>query len=127
MTLDGLDAIDVPTIRKALADANADVRASAIRLSERWLATDQALKAAVLGLVGDKNWNVRRQAAASIGEIPAAERGAPVITLLTSDAAVTYIRRAWGHTGTPVDPLNVMEVRSLSKGRTKPWTDKEHS
>ena len=40
-------------------------------------------------------------------------------------AALTYIRRAWGHTAPPVDPLNVMEVRGLTKGRTKPWTDPE--
>jgi mono/diheme cytochrome c family protein len=40
-------------------------------------------------------------------------------------AALTYIRRAWGHTASPVDPLNVMEVRALSKGRSKPWTDPE--
>jgi len=40
-------------------------------------------------------------------------------------AALTYIRRAWGHTGSAVDPLNVMEVRGLSKGRTRPWTDQE--
>ena len=40
-------------------------------------------------------------------------------------AALTYVRRAWGHTASPVDPLNVMEVRGLSKGRTKPWTDQE--
>jgi hypothetical protein len=40
-------------------------------------------------------------------------------------AALTYIRRAWGHTASPVDPLNVMEVRGLTKGRTKPWTDQE--
>jgi mono/diheme cytochrome c family protein len=40
-------------------------------------------------------------------------------------AALTYVRRAWGHTAAPVDPLNVMEVRGLSKGRTKPWTDQE--
>src|SRR5262249_42677442 len=26
-------------------------------------------------------------------------------------AALTYVRRAWGHTASPVDPLNVMEVR----------------
>ena len=44
-TLDGLDAIDVASVRKALADANADVRAAGVRLSERWLAQDQALKA----------------------------------------------------------------------------------
>jgi mono/diheme cytochrome c family protein len=40
-------------------------------------------------------------------------------------SALTYIRRAWGHTASPVDPLNVMEVRGLSKGRTRPWTDEE--
>ena len=34
-------------------------------------------------------------------------------------AALTYIRRAWGHTGAAVDPLNVMEVRGLSKGRVE--------
>lgn len=40
-------------------------------------------------------------------------------------SALTYVRRAWGHTAAPVEPLNVMEVRSLTKGRTKPWTDQE--
>ena len=73
-TLDGLDAIDVASVRKALGDVNADVRASAVRLSERWLDSDQALRTAVIALVDDKNWNVRRQVAASIGEMPAADR-----------------------------------------------------
>jgi mono/diheme cytochrome c family protein len=40
-------------------------------------------------------------------------------------SALTYVRRSWGHTAAPVDPINVMEVRSLTKGRTKPWTDQE--
>jgi mono/diheme cytochrome c family protein len=40
-------------------------------------------------------------------------------------SALTYVRRAWGHTAAPVEPLNVMEVRSLTKGRTKPWTNEE--
>ena len=40
-------------------------------------------------------------------------------------AVLTYVRRAWGHTAAAVDPLNVMEVRGLSKGRAKPWTDQE--
>ena len=40
-------------------------------------------------------------------------------------SALTYIRRAWGHTGGAVDPLNVMEVRGLSKGRTRPWSAEE--
>jgi mono/diheme cytochrome c family protein len=40
-------------------------------------------------------------------------------------AVLTYIRRAWGHTGAAIEPLNVMEVRGLSKGRTRPWSDQE--
>ena len=62
------------SVRKALADANADVRASAVRLSERWLGSDQALEDRGVALVDDKRWNVRRQVAASIGEMPAADR-----------------------------------------------------
>src|SRR5215471_98647 len=39
-TLDGLGAIEVASVRKALTDANNDVRASAVRLTERWLDKD---------------------------------------------------------------------------------------
>jgi mono/diheme cytochrome c family protein/HEAT repeat protein len=86
-TLDGLDAIDAASVRKALADANSDVRASAVRLSERWLDKDAELRSAVIALVADKNWNVRRQVAASLGAMPAADRVDPAVTLLTRDGA----------------------------------------
>ena len=86
-TLEGLDAIDVASVRKALGDVNADVRASAVRLSERWLDTDPALRTAVLALVDDRNWNVRRQVAATLGEMPAADRVAPAVTILTRHGA----------------------------------------
>ncbi|MEP6917308.1 MAG: PQQ-dependent sugar dehydrogenase, partial [Acidobacteriota bacterium] len=82
-TLDGLDAIDVASVQKAFADVNPDVRAAAVRLSERWLASDRAIGSAVIKLLDDKNWNVRRQVAASIGEMPAAERIEPATTVLT--------------------------------------------
>ena len=36
-TLDGLEAIEPPLVQHALADKSPDVRASALRLSERWL------------------------------------------------------------------------------------------
>ncbi len=84
-TLDGLGAIDIASVQKALVDPNADVRAAGVRLSEQWLGQDAALRAAVVKLLGDKNWNVRRQVAASIGEMPAAERVAPATALLTRD------------------------------------------
>jgi glucose/arabinose dehydrogenase/mono/diheme cytochrome c family protein len=86
-TLDGLDAIDTASVRKALADTNADVRASAVRLSERWLDADPALRSVVVALAADKNWNVRRQVAASIGEMPVADRLDPATALLTRDGA----------------------------------------
>ena len=40
-------------------------------------------------------------------------------------AALTYIRREWGHTASPVDPATVKDVRGLSNGRTRPWTNEE--
>jgi mono/diheme cytochrome c family protein len=40
-------------------------------------------------------------------------------------SVLTYIRRAWGNTGSPVVPDDVTEVRGLTKTRTRPWTDAE--
>jgi glucose/arabinose dehydrogenase/mono/diheme cytochrome c family protein len=99
-TLDGLDAIDAALVRKALGDANGDVRASAVRLSERWLAADATLRGAVIALVDDKNWNVRRQVAASIGEMPQADRLDPAVAVLSRygadpiivDAAISSLK-----------------------------------
>jgi mono/diheme cytochrome c family protein len=82
-TLDGLDAIDPESVERALSDPKPEVRASAVRLAERYLgSSNPAITKAVLALIGDKNWNVRRQVAASIGELPAAARNEPAIQLL---------------------------------------------
>ena len=108
-TLDGLDAIDAAVVRKALADGNGDVRASAIRLSERWLDRDAAIKAAVIALAEDKNWNVRRQVAASIGEMAAADRLAPALVLLTRDGADPIVVDA------AISSLKGMEADVLTK------------
>src|SRR5262249_12045342 len=112
-TLDGLDAIDVASVRKALTDANADVRASAVRLSERWLDPDVDLRAAVATLVNDqnwaKNWNVRRQVAASLGAMPAADRITPAVTLLIRDGADPIIVDA------AVSSLSGVEADVLAK------------
>ena len=49
--LDGNDSIDVPTILRALADPSRDVRTSAVRIAERWLAdANSPVQAAVLKL-----------------------------------------------------------------------------
>ncbi len=81
--LDGLGELDVETVQKALADTHPDVRAWGIRWSEKWIREpNHPLTPAVLGLMNDQNWIVRRQLAASIGELPIAARVAPAVTVL---------------------------------------------
>ncbi|MEO7271272.1 MAG: HEAT repeat domain-containing protein, partial [Vicinamibacterales bacterium] len=40
-------------------------------------------------------------------------------------AVLTYIRREWGQSGTPVDAATVKAVRAATAGRTRPWTNDE--
>ncbi|MEA2708384.1 MAG: hypothetical protein QOF78_985, partial [Phycisphaerales bacterium] len=40
-------------------------------------------------------------------------------------AALTYVRREWGHTADPVDPKAVKDVRGATSGRREAWTTKE--
>lgn len=82
-TLDGLDAIDVATVIQALNDPSPDVRAAAIRLSERWLGdANHPLQVAVLKCMSEGNWIVRRQLAASLGALPPSARLAPLAKML---------------------------------------------
>jgi mono/diheme cytochrome c family protein/glucose/arabinose dehydrogenase len=82
-TLDGLDALEPAEVERALADRSPYVRASAVRLSERWLEDPaQPVAAAVLRLADDATWTVRRQVAASIGALPQATRIDRAIAML---------------------------------------------
>ena len=38
---------------------------------------------------------------------------------------LTYVRHAWGQTGSPVDPATVSAVRAQTASRTRPWTNEE--
>ena len=52
----------------------------------------------------------------------------PVGSVLNDDqiaGVLTYIRRDWGQTGTPVDPVQVRTVREQNASRTRPWTHEE--
>jgi mono/diheme cytochrome c family protein len=40
-------------------------------------------------------------------------------------AVLTYIRREWGHTASPVSAEDVQEIRGLTRMHTRPWTDAE--
>ena len=74
-TLDGLGCADRASIDGALVDRSAPVRAAAIRIAEPLLAAgDTAMRAAVMRLVSDRDPSVRRQLAASAGELGAGVR-----------------------------------------------------
>jgi mono/diheme cytochrome c family protein/glucose/arabinose dehydrogenase len=86
-TLDGMDAIDAASVMRALGDRSRDVRASAVRLSERWLREgNQAMRAAVLQLASDPDWAVKDQLAASLGELPQAMKETALAAFLDRDA-----------------------------------------
>ncbi len=82
-TLDGLDAIDVATVTEALNDTSPDVRATALRLSERWLGeAKHPLQTAILKCMSEPSWIVRRQLAATLGALPPAARLEPLGKML---------------------------------------------
>jgi mono/diheme cytochrome c family protein len=86
-TLDGIDAIEPATVTRALEDTSRDVRASAVRLAERWLGQpDHPIQAAVLKRLDDADWSVREQLAASLGALPPGPREAAVVSLLDRHA-----------------------------------------
>jgi mono/diheme cytochrome c family protein/glucose/arabinose dehydrogenase len=83
-TLDGLDAVEPDVVQKALSDKSPDVRAAAIRLSERWLnESNSPFPSAILKLANDPTWTVRRQLAATVGELPQGTRLEPAVMLLS--------------------------------------------
>ena len=100
-TLDGLDAIAVEDVQRALGDKSPDVRASAVRLAERWIGqANHPLAAPVIKLLDDPSWTVRRQVAATAGELPQPARGEVAVAALTKygadpiavDAAISGLR-----------------------------------
>jgi mono/diheme cytochrome c family protein/glucose/arabinose dehydrogenase len=82
-TLDGLDAIEASTVIRALDDPSRDVRASAVRISERWLGEENhPVHAAVLKRLDDGDWMVRYQLAASLGAMPPGVRDGAAVAML---------------------------------------------
>jgi mono/diheme cytochrome c family protein len=121
-TLDGLDRIAPDDVTRALADPSRDVRAAAIRLSERWLSqSDRPVQAAVLTAATDADWAVRQQLAASLGALPGGVRETAVAGLLERhgtnpvvvDAALSGLR---GHEGALLGLLLERTVQSPALG-----------
>ena len=114
-TLDGIDALEPAAVTAALADSSRDVRASAVRLAERWLGqTNHPIQAAVLKRQDDPDWSVRQQLAASLGAFPPGARESAIVTLLdrhgddpvTVDAALSGLR---GREGFALEKLLLLE------------------
>jgi mono/diheme cytochrome c family protein/glucose/arabinose dehydrogenase len=40
-------------------------------------------------------------------------------------SVLTYIRREWGHTASPVEPATVSRIRAATAGRAEAWTEEE--
>ena len=52
----------------------------------------------------------------------------PLGSALTDEqvaGVLTYVRREWGQTASPVNPAIVAAVRDLTRSRTRPWTHDE--
>ena len=81
------------------------------------------LRTAVSALVDDKSWNVRRQVAASIGEMPAADRVDPATTMLARDGADPIIVDAAvsGLKGVEAEVLTrVMQAKTAAPAPPRP-------
>jgi mono/diheme cytochrome c family protein/glucose/arabinose dehydrogenase len=81
--LDALDAIEPNDVMAALSHTDRDVRVSALRLSERWLRMpNHPIHGAVMKLLDDKDWAVRRQLAATLGELQSGSKDAAIAGML---------------------------------------------
>ncbi|MBI4658704.1 MAG: cytochrome c [Verrucomicrobia bacterium] len=52
----------------------------------------------------------------------------PALSILDDDqiaALLTYIRREWGHTASPVEPKTVAKIRAATEKRDDAWTEEE--
>lgn len=91
--LDGLRSVDAEVLLAALRDANPEVRAHAIRISENFL-TNSAIADAWLKLAGDPSLRVRYQLALSLGQWSDARAAAALGALLSPEGSDPWLRAA---------------------------------
>ncbi|MEO8482268.1 MAG: c-type cytochrome [Acidobacteriota bacterium] len=86
--LDGLDAIDPVLVTTLMSDPDRDVRASSIRIAERWLGTpNHPIQSEVIKHVGDADWAVTYQLAATIGTMAPGARESAAAAFLERHAS----------------------------------------
>ncbi len=125
-TLEGLDAIDQPTIAQALNDADAQVRRTGIWLSEPFLKkNDDSLIGLVASLQNDPSSDVRIQLLESLHYSTAARAKKAVADLLAQNAADPVLMAVEGSIqknidfktyGSKLGSLAVLDRNSVLKG-----------
>jgi mono/diheme cytochrome c family protein len=108
-TLEGLDQLDAGLLRELLADSSDKVRATAVRLSERWLreAPESALVRAVVERAADPSADVVLQLALSLGEA-----GTP-----RDEALISLLLKPGGHAAAEPHPYLADAIVSGLRGR----------
>ncbi len=114
--LDGIGALEPATVIDALSSTSRDVRVSALRSSEPWLASNADVRAAVLARMDDADWWVREQLAATLGFLPADEREPALATLLERHAGDPVVVDA------AMSSLRGSESAVLARLLTRPQT-----
>jgi putative membrane-bound dehydrogenase-like protein len=93
-TLEGLSALDVAQVDQALKDADFHVRQHALRLSEPFLETSEALKNAVFAMSRDPELRVQFQLAMTLGNSKDRRALASLVDLTLQRAADPWFRTA---------------------------------
>ncbi len=91
--LDGLKALDVPTIGKALHDGDSRVRVHAVRLAEQF-SSEPAIGSRFAQMIDDADLRVRFQLAFSLGAIPGDAATRALAGLAPRDADNSWLRLA---------------------------------
>jgi putative heme-binding domain-containing protein len=92
-TLDGLQALDQPTLMTSLRDVHPMIRRAAIRLAERRLA-DEPVLAGLLDLADDDHPAVRLQLACTLGESKSSDAADALARILLSVGNDHYLSAA---------------------------------
>jgi mono/diheme cytochrome c family protein len=121
-TLQGMGSMTPEVALAAMDDKSPEVRASGLRFAEQFLATSGPVKAAMIKKEDDPNWQVRRQLAASLGEMPKAERVTPVVAMISkySDDKITVDAAVSSLTGQETDA--VVQLATQAKVNTDALT-----
>jgi putative membrane-bound dehydrogenase-like protein len=93
-TLQGLKALDEPTLDRALSDPHPGVRENALLLAEPFLARSQKLSERVIAMADDAHPRVRFQAALTLGEVDLPEARTALRSILVRDYSERWTRLA---------------------------------